>query len=194
MIPEVKVVAGATESTVEEMKENKEVKAMNNVEEFIKEQGEKLAQNKEVIVMNSNKTDVVTATNSKEERIEKLRTFGRKNRTDLNNYIAFNDKVEMSERERRFWEQRIKPLVKAFDESITYLVETIPAQEEGMAEIKQLLADKPITNIKVEFAEGGKFSVMQTTGEILMTGNKEEVKGCLNGLYIAQQATAQKTE
>ncbi len=194
MIPEVKVVAGATEHRIEEIKENKEVKTMNNVEEFIKEQEVKLAQNKEVIVMNSNKTDAVTTNDSKEERIEKLRTFGRKNRTDLTNFIAFNDKVEMSVRERKFWEQRIKPLVKAFDESITYLIETIPAQEEGMAEIKQLLADKPITSIKVEFADGGKFSVIQTTGEILMTGNKEEVKGCINGLYIAQQATAGKTE
>ena len=194
MIPEVKVVAGATENTVEEIKENKEVKTMNNVEEFIKEQEEKLAQNKGVIVINNNKTDAVTTKDSKEERIEKLRSFGRRNRTDLNNFIAFNDKVEMSVRERNFWEQRIKPLVKAFDESITHLVETIPIQEEGMTEINQLLTDKPITNIKVEFAESGKFSVVQTTGEILMTGSKEEVKGCLNGLYIAQQVTAGKTE
>lgn len=168
---------------------------MNNVEEFIKEQEEKLAESKEVIVMNNNKNVVETTKDSKEERMEKLRTFGRKNRTDLNNFIAFNDKVEMSVRERKFWEQRIKPLVKAFDESITYLVETIPVQEDGMTEIKQLLADKPIANITVEFAEGGKFSVVQTTtGEILITGNKEEVKGCLNGLYIAQQVTAPKTE
>lgn len=194
MIPEVKVVAGATENTVEEIKENKEVKTMNNVEEFIKEQEEKLAQNKGVIVINNNKTDAVTTKDSKEERIEKLRSFGRRNRTDLNNFIAFNDKVEMSVRERKFWEQRIKPLVKAFDESITHLVETIPIQEEGMTEINQLLTDKPITNIKVEFAESGKFSVVQTTGEILMTGSKEEVKGCLNGLFIAQQVTVGKTE
>lgn len=173
---------------------NEEEKTMNKVEEFIKEQGEELAQNKEVIVMNDNKTSTVTTKNSKEERMEKLRTFGKKNRTDLNNYITFNDKVEMSERERDFWEKRIKPLVKAFDESITYLVETIPIQEKEMKEIETLFAEKPIANIEVKFAEGGKFAVTQASGEIIMTGNKEEVKGCLNGLYIAQQLTAGKTE
>lgn len=140
-------------------------------------------------------TNVAVTTNetNNEKRMEKLRDFGKKNRTDLNNFIAFNDKVEMSARERNFWEKRIKPLVKAFDEGITYLVETIPIQEKGMEEINTLLAEKPILNIKIEFAEAGKFSVIcLITGEILMTGNKEEIKGFINGLYVAQQATAQK--
>ena len=141
-----------------------------------------------------NNNNVAVTTNN-EKRMEKLRDFGKKNRTDLNNFIAFNDKVEMSARERDFWEKRIKPLVKAFDEGITYLVETIPMQEKGREEINTLLTEKPITNIKVELAEVGKFSVIQvTTGEILMTGNKEEVKGCINGLYISQQVTASKVE
>ncbi len=145
--------------------------------------------------MDNNNVAGTTNETNNEKRMEKLRDFGKKNRTDLNNFIAFNDKVEMSSQERNFWEKRIKPLVKAFDESITYLVETIPMQEKGMEEINTLLAEKPIINIKVELAEVGKFSViLVTTGEILMTGNKEEVKGCINGLYIAQQATASKVE
>ena len=145
--------------------------------------------------MDNNNVAGTTNETNNEKRMEKLRDFGKKNRTDLNNFIAFNDKVEMSSQERNFWEKRIKPLVKAFDESITYLVETIPMQEKGMEEINTLLAEKPIINIKVELAEVGKFSViLVTTGEILMAGNKEEVKGCINGLYIAQQATASKVE
>ena len=173
---------------IEEIKENNEKeKTINNIEKFIKEKEKELAQSTKINIVNNNKPNIRVANDSDESRIEKLRIFGRKNRNDLNNFIAFNDKVEMTPRERNFWEKRIKPLVKAFDESIAYFVDTIPVQEKEMLEIQQLLTDKQIKDIKVDFAEEGKFSVIQTTGELILIGNKEEIQCCLNGLYMAEK-------
>ena len=58
--------------------------------------------------MDNNNVAGTTNETNNEKRMEKLRDFGKKNRTDLNNFIAFNDKVEMSSQERNFWEKRIQ--------------------------------------------------------------------------------------
>lgn len=84
---------------IEEIKENNEKeKTINNIEKFIKEKEKELAQSTKINIVNNNKPNIRVANDSDESRIEKLRIFGRKNRNDLNNFIAFNDKVEMTPR------------------------------------------------------------------------------------------------
>lgn len=89
--------------------------------------------------------------------------------------------------------RRVRAISKEL-ETIINTLKVISGQQAGMVEIQQQLAKQPVANIKVEYATSGEFSIIQEdTGSTLVTGNKEEIKGFLKG-YIAQQATAGKTE
>lgn len=101
--------------------------------------------------------------------------------------------------QKRHWSKEEKILlrkVRAISKELGTIIEQlkmIPEQQGGMAEIQQQLLEQPITNIKVAYAKGGKFSVINTDTEVIeTTGNKDEIKGYLKGIYTRQQATKQK--
>ncbi len=141
-----------------------------------------------------NNQTVAGATGTIEDRKERARFFLNKSKNDLGNAIVFNENINWTPREKKVFEE-LTPLVKTISEKIELLINKIPMQDKEMEEIKQQLVEKPVANVKVDFADNAEFSVIQNdTGAILVTGNKEVIKGVLNGLYIARQATAEKIE
>ena len=106
--------------------------------------------------------------------------------------LDFNGKLHWTKEEIQLL-RRVRAISKEL-ETITNKLKVISGQQEGMEEIQQQLAKQPVTNVKVEYATSGEFSIIQEdTGSTLVTGNKEVIKGFLKG-YIVQQATAPKTE
>ena len=106
--------------------------------------------------------------------------------------LDFNQKHHWS-KEEKILLRKVRTISNELGTIIAQL-KIIPEQQAGMVEIQQQLAKQPVANVKVEYATSGNFSIIQEdTGSTLVTGNKEEIKGFLKG-YIAQQATAGKTE
>ena len=118
---------------------------------------------------------------------ERARFFLKKSMESVKKSITYNNKIEWTEKERKVFEE-LKAIAAVLVQKTKELVENIPLQEEGLAEIEQQLADKPIADIKLQLAGRDNFSIIKvSTGKIIATGNVEVIKGVLNGLYIAQQ-------
>ena len=167
-------VAGATESTIPEVKEVKPPmnldfdKFLADTEKAIKESG-------------NYKEDLP------QEPKERARFFLKKSTESIKKSITYNNKIEWTEKERKVFDE-LKAIAVVLVQKTNELVENIPLQEEGLAEIEQQLADKPIADIKLQLAGRDNFSIIKvSTGKIIATGNVEVIKGVLNGLYIAQQ-------
>lgn len=187
----------------EELKENKEVVVMND-NKIVEVAGatqeskkEEIKENKEVNVMNNTKavagaTNNVTMQKEQEsrERLEKMRRYGTDCVFVIERYINGNDKVEMSPKERNCWERVIKPRAKALCHSIHELTTIIPWEEQKTAELEQHLKENPVTGIRIEKADKGKFSIIKVaTGKVLETEEVEKLKGIITGLHLAQQET-----
>lgn len=80
--------------------------------------------------------------------------------------------------------------VRALSNELGAIIDTlkiIPKQQEEMREIQQQLVEQPIENIKVEYAKSGEFSIINIETKVIeTTGNKDEIKGYLKGLYTRQ--------
>lgn len=191
-----------------------------NLNEFIRKGDELIAQRKEHNILTEDKTESTSKDVKQATVIEK--TAGQtKPPMNIPNTLNIADiKEDITKRktaikyltdakdsitktldcnQKRHWSKEEKILlrkVRAISNELGTIIEQlkiIPEQQGGMAEIQQQLLEQPITNIKVAYAKGGKFSVINTDTEVTeTTGNKDEIKGYLKGIYTRKQATEQK--
>ena len=92
---------------------------------------------------------------------------------------------------KRDWsahEQAILDKIKEKSDDINNLIETLKAIPK-MKEIEKQLTEKPIANIRVAFADNGRFSVIDTrNNKPVLTDTVENIIRFLDGMALMQQA------
>lgn len=93
-----------------------------------------------------------------------------------------------SKREWSAHEQAILDKIKEKSDDINNLIETLKAIPK-MKEIEKQLTEKPIANIRVAFADNGRFSVIDTrNNKPVLTDTVENIIRFLDGMALMQQA------
>ncbi len=145
---------------------------MNKIEEFIKEQEEKLAEAKPP--MNNPNTSKVAG--QKEDIMKRKRavTYLSNTKQTITRTLNYNGKLDWSKEEIELM-RRVRAISNELEEIIDKLKMIQEKQEqERMTEIKQLLAEKPVAEIKedTELRE----NVKENKEEIVMNKENKELK------------------